>query len=74
MLLSHSAVAEAIVVGVPDEYSGELPRAYIVLKHNHKASVKEIQDHVKSKNSEALSVRLCLFCWELYGVENIFEY
>ncbi|KAJ7103285.1 amp dependent CoA ligase [Mycena belliarum] len=33
-LLSHPAVADACVVGIPDEYSGEIPRAYIVLRED----------------------------------------
>ncbi|XP_049841550.1 uncharacterized protein LOC126291873 isoform X1 [Schistocerca gregaria] len=32
ILRSHPAVEEAAVVGVPDERSGEVPRAYVVLK------------------------------------------
>ena len=31
-LLGHPRVADACVVGVPDEYSGELPMAFVVLK------------------------------------------
>lgn len=31
-LLDHNDVADACVVGVPDDYSGELPFAFIVLK------------------------------------------
>ncbi|KAF8904129.1 hypothetical protein CPB84DRAFT_702150 [Gymnopilus junonius] len=30
-LLSHSAVAEACVVGIPDEYHGEIPLGYVAL-------------------------------------------
>ncbi|MEM2237190.1 MAG: acetate--CoA ligase [Candidatus Caldarchaeum sp.] len=32
VLVSHEAVAEAAVVGVPDEVKGEVPLAYVVLK------------------------------------------
>ena len=31
-LLGHPRVADACVVGVPDEYSGEVPMAFVVLK------------------------------------------
>ena len=31
-LLNHPQVADAAVIGVPHEYSGEVPRAYVVLK------------------------------------------
>jgi len=30
-LLNHWAVADVCVVGVPDSYSGEVPRAFVVL-------------------------------------------
>jgi long-chain acyl-CoA synthetase len=41
VLCSHPAVLEAAVVGMPDEYHGEVPKAYIVLKDNYKGKVKE---------------------------------
>ncbi len=31
-ILKHEAVKEALVIGVPDDYLGELPRAYITLE------------------------------------------
>lgn len=31
-LLEHEAVREALVIGVPDEYRGEVPRAFVTLK------------------------------------------
>jgi 4-coumarate--CoA ligase len=30
-LLQHPDVADTCVVGIPDEYSGEVPRAFVVL-------------------------------------------
>ncbi len=41
VLCSHPAVLEAAVVGIPDEYHGEVPKAYVVLKSNYKGKVTE---------------------------------
>ncbi len=32
VILEHPAVKEALVIGVPEEYRGEVPRAYVTLK------------------------------------------
>lgn len=50
-LLTHDAVAECGVVGVPDAVRGSIVKAYVVLKPGHcggDAMVKILQDHVKA--------------------------
>lgn len=37
VLIDHEAVKEALVIGVPDDYLGERPKAYITLNADHHA-------------------------------------
>jgi len=50
-LLSHPAVREAAVVGVPDAQRTEIVKAFIVLRDDAQPSddlVRSIQDHVRN--------------------------
>ncbi|WP_349367571.1 benzoate-CoA ligase family protein [Salinarimonas sp.] len=51
-MLTHPAVAECGVVGVPDEERGAIVRAYVVLREGQTgdaAMAKTLQEHVKSE-------------------------
>ena len=45
-MLRHDAVADAGVIGVPDEEAGELPRAFVVRKPGKEVTEKTLQDFV----------------------------
>jgi len=47
-LLTHAAVSECAVVGVPDEDRGQIVKAFIVLNPNTHVTARELQDHVKA--------------------------
>lgn len=42
VILEHPAVKEALVIGVPEEYRGEVPRAYVTLNEGASATGEEL--------------------------------
>jgi long-chain acyl-CoA synthetase len=51
-LYEHSAVAEVIVVGIPDEYRGEAPKAFVKLKEGKEATAQELLQFLRGKLSK----------------------
>jgi acyl-CoA synthetase (AMP-forming)/AMP-acid ligase II len=52
VLLKHPAVAETACVGVLDDYKGQIPTAFIVLKRGQSATPDEIRDFCRQSLSE----------------------
>jgi acetyl-CoA synthetase len=51
-LTTHEAVADAGVIGVPDEMRGEIPKAFVVLGADHEPAAEleaALQAHVKER-------------------------
>jgi 4-coumarate--CoA ligase len=58
LLLTHPAVADAAVIGLPDEEAGEIPVGYVVLKPGAEASTEEIQAFVAEQVAHYKQVRV----------------
>ena len=49
VILEHPAVKEALVIGVPEEYRGEVPRAYVTLNEGATATGEELAGWLNAK-------------------------
>lgn len=69
-LMTHPAVVECAITGVPDDIRGQIVKATIVLKPAYKAKaddklVRELQDHVKRETAPYKYPRVIEFVDEL---------
>lgn len=51
-IYEHPAVAEVTVIGIPDDYRGEAPKAFIKLKPGQTATADDIRRHLEIKISK----------------------
>ncbi|MBC2664511.1 long-chain fatty acid--CoA ligase [Novosphingobium flavum] len=49
VLLQHPAVKEALVIGMPDAYRGEVPRAFVTLRPDQPASAADLRDWLNDR-------------------------
>ncbi len=67
-LLKHSAVAEAAVIGIPDERAGEVVKAFVALKPEYEASEelrRDILGHARKHLGPAVAPRTVAFADDL---------
>ena len=61
LLVTHPAIADAAVIGVPDDEAGELPKAFIALKEGETTPADEIQRFVADKVASYKQIRIVEF-------------
>ena len=64
VLIEHPAVAEAGVIGLPDETAGEIVKAYVMLNPGFTAGValeRELRGHARKRLGPAVSPRAVVF-------------
>ena len=61
LLLTHPAVADAAVVGLPDEEAGEIPAGYVVLRPGQSATAEQIQEFVAGQVASYKQIRRLTF-------------
>jgi len=73
ILMTHDAVADCGVVGVPDDERGQIVKAFVILRAEAKpgdALIKALQDFVKERIAPYKYPRAIEFCTELPRTET----
>lgn len=61
LLLAHPAVADAAVVGRPDDEAGEIPVGFVVVKPGHEATEPDLCEFVASETAGYKQLRRLTF-------------
>ncbi len=65
LIVTHPAVADVAVIGIPDDEAGELPRAYVVLKPGMEATAEELRAFVAEHVATYKQIRQVVFTDEI---------
>ncbi len=65
LLLTHPAIADAAVIGIPDDEAGELPKAFLTLKPGAEATAEDVQNFIADQVASYKQVRLVEFIDEI---------
>ncbi len=65
LIVTHPAVADVAVIGIPDDEAGELPRANVVLKPGMEATAEELQAFVAEHVATYKQIRQVVFTAEI---------
>lgn len=65
LLVTHPSVADAAVIGIPDDEAGELPKAFITLKEGESTPAEDIQQFVADQVAHYKQIRIVQFIDEI---------
>ncbi len=65
LVITHPAVADVAVIGVPDDEAGEIPKGYVVLKPGAEATAADIQSFVAEHVASYKQLRIVEFTDEI---------